>query len=148
MINTNLNVINKYLDCDRTVVSKCIVLHLMIIPFKCTSHATHIRKVTTGYCNSIKIFKSKRQRYGFMAEILSSWTIDHFIYINRKTQTVLEALHSRSNTVTIKCGLLGASPLKLLKPDVSLDHSFATETERKCGSWHIICHTQEESTTE
>ena len=38
-------------------------------------------------------------------------------------------LHSRNNTVATQCNLLGVPPLVLLKPDVSLDDSFTTETE-------------------
>lgn len=69
------------------------------------------------------------------------------------TQTDQEALRNitrkEQHSVEIQCNLLGAPPLELLKPGVSLDDSFATETEPEEVDLDTSFHcSQEESTTE
>ena len=74
-IYTNLNVTNKYIDCNRTVVSKWSYISAWWpYLFKCTSHATDTGKVTTGCCNSIKSFKVKCI-HDWIIMIINKWLL-------------------------------------------------------------------------
>ena len=75
-------------------------------------------------------------------------TNNYLILIGTQTETLGNVTHKEQHSIAIQCDLLGAPPLQLLKPGVSLDDLFTTaETEPEDVDLDTsFCCSQEEST--